>query len=64
MSAGGCLKACWHTWSPRYVCNVRVHCVSVIIYLFAVGGLALLVWQQERHLACKKYGGVEEVGTG
>jgi len=32
--------------------------------LYAFSALTLMVGRQEGHLACKKYGGMVEVGTG
>jgi len=35
-----------------------------VYYNFAFSALMLLVGRQEGHTACKKYGGMVEVGTG
>jgi len=41
-----------------------VLCVPFTALLLAFSALTLLVGRQEGHPACKKYGGVVEVGTG
>jgi len=38
--------------------------LTLVYYNFAFSALMLLVGRQEGHPACKKYGGMVEVGTG
>jgi len=60
-----CLRACVPVVD---ILNIPYDCPFVYSVLhelhFAFFALTLLVGRQEGHLACKKYGGMVEVGTG
>jgi len=43
--------------------RVTLRCCFLILLLSAFSALMLLVGRQEGHPACKKYGGMVEVGT-
>jgi len=50
-------------WSRQQWLAIQCLFYSVVVF-FAFSALTLLVGRQEGHPACKKYGGMVEVGAG